>query len=146
MNDMKKITVAVCVDDDMQTLFFGKRQSRDRVLIEDLVSSSKEKVFINSFSEPIFSDKESYILSENPMEDCPQGGVVFAENFQLLPYISFIEKLILYRWNRKYPGDKKLDIDISQNGLFRLEEVFEFVGSSHERITKEIYTKKQDLI
>ena len=137
---MKKITVAVCVDDDMQIMFFGKRQSRDSVLISELISSASGKVYINEFSQPIFPDAESYALTLNPISDCPDGGTVFAENIPLAPHISVISRLVVYKWNRKYPGDRKLDINLSSGG-FRLTAVSDFVGSSHEKITKEIYER-----
>ena len=62
------------------------------------------------------------------------------ENHSINPYSEKVEALILYRWNRRYPFDRTLDFDPAENGLM-LREVTEFVGYSHEKITKEIYEK-----
>ena len=37
MQRKKQISVAVCVDDALGMMFGGRRQSRDRVLIEDFL-------------------------------------------------------------------------------------------------------------
>ena len=60
------------------------------------------------------------------------------ENQQITPYADKIEQIILYKWNRKYPADFKLDLELRN---WELIEVLEFVGSSHERITREIYQR-----
>ena len=51
-----------------------------------------------------------------------------------------LEGLVLYRWNRRYPADAWLDVRPGPPGwtLARREE---FSGHSHERITKEVYTR-----
>ena len=54
------MTVAVCVDDKMGMLFNHRRQSRDKVLIDDLMNIA-EKVKINGFSEELFEDYKDRI-------------------------------------------------------------------------------------
>ena len=49
--------VAVCVDDAQGMTFFGKRQSSDRVLIEEFITSnSGRRVYITPFSARIFQN------------------------------------------------------------------------------------------
>lgn len=48
------------------------------------------------------------------------------------------EGLIVYRWNRTYPADLFLTLPLEQWTLVRQEE---FAGSSHQNITKEVYTR-----
>ena len=55
-------------------------------------------------------------------------------------YIEKIDNIIIYKWNRIYPSDLYFDIDI-KNGQWKLIETEEFQGSSHEKITKEIYRR-----
>ncbi len=45
------------------------------------------------------------------------------------------------KWNRTYPSDLYFDINV-QNEQWELIESEEFQGSSHEKITKEIYRRK----
>lgn len=138
---MKKITVAVAVDDREGMMIFGKRQSRDRVLIADFVSSMGDKpIFISPFSKVIFEPHENVNIVENPFLESSDGGACFIESFALSPYIDMIETLVIYRWNELYPSDVKLDVDVEKSG-YKLVSVREFQGSSHERITKEVYKK-----
>ena len=138
---MKKLTVAVALDDGQGMLFFGKRQSRDRVLIDDLLGSvDGAEVYISPFSKLLFEGKSGVNITESPIEDAPSGAVCFIENIRLSPYIDLIDTLIIYRWNRLYPSDFKFDIDIKKMG-FTLDTAEEFTGSSHEKITKEIYRR-----
>ncbi len=139
--NMKKITVAVAVDDKEGMTVFGKRQSRDRMLIADFVSSMGDKpIFISPFSKVIFEPYDSINIVEDPFLESSDGGACFIENVALSPYIDMIETLVIYRWNELYPSDVKLDVDVKNAG-YKLISVSEFKGSSHDRITKETYEK-----
>lgn len=48
------------------------------------------------------------------------------------------DRLVLYRWGRRYPADRRLDLPPKG---WRLEGRTEFPGRSHDMITKEIYIK-----
>ena len=48
------------------------------------------------------------------------------------------DRLVLYRWGRHYPADRRLDLPPEG---WRLEGQTEFPGRSHDMITKEIYVK-----
>ena len=138
---MRRLTVIVCLDDRNGMTFNNRRQSRDRTLIDELCASHRGVIYINEYSLPLFEKhRDRVCVSLDPMRDCPDGGAVFAENIPLSPYLSEIEQLTVYRWNRIYPRDRTLDLDIPSSGLM-LGESTEFTGSSHERITKEVYRK-----
>ena len=49
-----------------------------------------------------------------------------------------IEQFIIYRWNRVYPADVSVEIGAE----WKLTETEEFLGFSHEKITKEIYCRE----
>ena len=138
---MKKLTVAVVLDEREGMMIFGKRQSRDRVLVADFVSSVIDSpIFISPFSKVIFDPHENVNIVENPFLDSSDDGACFIESFALAPYIDMIETLIIYRWNELYPSDVRFDIDIDESE-FKLISTSEFKGSSHDRITKEIYKR-----
>lgn len=137
---MKKITVAVCLDDNGGMMFNSRRQSRDRVLIGELCESVKGKIYIHDYSRLLFdaySDK--VIVSDNPLSECADGGVCFIENLKLAPYADEINEIILYKWNRLYPSDMKFDLSFNN---YRVIQKKEFVGSSHDKITKLTLRKK----
>ena len=46
----------------------------------------------------------------------------------------------MYRWNRVYPADTYFDIDLVKEG-FVLRDTRELEGNSHEKITKETFTR-----
>ena len=130
----RRLRVVLCLDDEGGMTFFGKRQSRDRVLIDELCSSTDGMIYISSFSSHLFGGHEDRVsVCRDPLSECPDGATVFVENLALKPYADEIEEILLYRWNRLYPSDKK--IDISFDG-FRVISKKEFVGSSHDKITK----------
>ncbi|MBE6634286.1 MAG: ribonuclease Z [Ruminococcaceae bacterium] len=138
---MKKITVALCLDDGLGMTFCGKRQSRDRLLIDDLLQSiGSRPLWIHPYSSLLFEGKATPHVSERPMEDCPGGAVCFLETEPPTAYLPQIDRILLYRWNRLYPSDLRFQIDPRLLG-YRLTEVSEFAGSSHDRITKEVYEK-----
>ena len=135
------ITVAVCLDDRGGMMLFGRRQSRDRVLIGELCESADVTIYTNRFSEMLFAGHEDRIaVSDNPLDECPDGGIAFIENLPLLPHIDRISRLISYKWNRLYPSDVKIDIDLSAFGVIGRKD---FVGSSHDKITKLTLMRKE---
>ena len=138
---MRQITVALCVDDENGMMFGGRRQSRDRVLIGELMQShGKTTVCIGPYSKLLFSEYPEVQLCEDPLEECPNGGVCFIEDCSVLKHLQEIGTLIVYHWNRRYPADFYFEFDPIAQG-FTLVSVQEFEGSSHEKITKEIYRK-----
>lgn len=136
------MTVFVCIDDKGGMTFFGKRQSRDSVLIKDVIEHADDGlIYVSDFSEKLFSDSDASVISvPSPLESAGDGSYVFVENLPLAPYKNKIKSLVIYRWNRIYPSDKKLDIDPRALGM-SLSESYDFEGSSHPRITKEVYER-----
>lgn len=131
--------VAICVDDDFGMLFNSRRQSRDRILIEDFMKSAVgNKIFIRSFSEKLFADMD-VTVNDMCLEEAGENDFCFIEDESLLPYSSRIKTLIIYKWNRKYPADFVFEMPEG----FVLTETMEFQGSSHEKITKEIYKNEK---
>ncbi len=133
--------VFVCVDDDGGMLFGDKRQSRDRLLLADVRQTATDgRLLINSFSEGLFRKEGGYTLSDDPLKEAEKTDFCFIENLPLAPYKQEIDTLYVYKWNRRYPATTHLDIDPQRAG-FTLTEKTDFVGSSHEKITKETYKK-----
>lgn len=135
------MTLVCCVDDIMGMAFFGRRQSRDSHLYEDLVKEADGKL-INMLqrSAPLFANTDAHIAaSEAPWEAAAEDEFCFIEFSSPSVFEEKAEKIILYRWNRRYQSDVKFDIDLSK--WKKLSEI-EFPGSSHEKITKEVYIRE----
>ena len=136
------MTVIVCIEDRGGMLFMKRRLSKDRILTENVAETVGDGIlYISEFSEALFSDSDISVMSvSNPLISADEGDFVFIENLELKDYIEKIKKLIVYKWNRKYPFDFSLDIEPLKCG-FKLIESCDFKGSSHDKITREIYEK-----
>lgn len=136
------MTVFVCIDDRGGMLFNKRRQSRDSRVIEDVIRTAEDGVlYISDFSEMLFEESEASVISvPDPLESAGEGGFVFIENRHLKEHIKKIDRLIIYKWNRKYPSDFTLDIDPIADG-FKKKSTREFGGTSHDKITREDYVK-----
>ena len=133
-------TAVVCIDDRGGMTFNKRRQSKDRVMLAELISSFPDKkILINDFSAKLFADyPESVLLLPSPLDAAEDGDVCFIENLPLAPVKSKIARMIIYKWNRHYPQSTALDVNPEALGLSLVSST-DFVGSSHEKITKEIY-------
>ncbi|MBR6916710.1 MAG: hypothetical protein IKN38_00865 [Clostridia bacterium] len=69
------------------------------------------------------------------------GDAYFDELSDPAPMIGRAERLVIYRWNRKYPADVYLTADPYDEG-FRLSGISDFKGTSHDRITEEVWVRK----
>ena len=138
---MRKITVSVCVDDNLGMTFLGRRVSRDRVLVEEFMQMANGKrVLATPFSKILFQNYPEVILCDDPFGEAKDGDFCFIENLYLRPHLEDIDTLVIYRWNRVYPKDMRLDVSPRDDG-FKLLSSKDFVGSSHDKITKEIYKR-----
>lgn len=131
------MTVFVCVDDNFGLTFNNRRQSRDSAVIEKIKEFVGENtLYIRPFSAKML--KESVVISENMLDECSHGDYCFAEDVDLAEYADKISTLVLFKWNRDYPSDMKLTMDFDG---WQMEEAFDFVGTSHEKITCEVWKK-----
>lgn len=95
---------------------------------------------MSSYSKPLFADcRNEIICGENFTELAEKDDFCFAENIDPAAFESKIQKIILYKWNRRYPSDLKFTVDLSG---WRLSETTDFQGSSHEKITEEVYVRQ----
>ena len=129
----------VCLDERKGMMFNNRRQSRDRVLIDDMIDMiGDDKLYIVPYSESLFENKEIKLkVKKNPLKAADENWC-FIENLPVAEYKDEIETVVIYHWNRHYPGDFFFDLELDS---YTLESSEELVGSSHEKITKEIWNK-----
>ena len=132
--------VIVCVDDRGGMMFNKRRLSRDREVIKDILSGLVgEKLCMDRYSASLFEEAgEMILVDEEFLAYAEKNEVCFVEDKALTPYIDRIDTVTVYRWNRCYPADFYLDLELDK---WKKVHVSEFGGNSHEKITKEIYTK-----
>lgn len=137
-----EMIVIVCTEDRGGMLFNNRRVSKDRTVIQKILELSEgKKLWIHPFSEKLFEQEhpENCCVDENFLEKAGEGDICFVENQSLKGTEGRIEKLIVFGWNRAYPFDLKLDLDLEQMEKTAEEE---FAGYSHEKITRLQYRKK----
>ena len=133
--------IIVAIDDKEGMLFNHRRQSQDHELRKRILEITQNKpLWMNQYSMKQFSteDASNLKIDDDFLVKAEIGDYCFVENNSLSQYLNKIEEIILFRWNRKYPSDFYFDINLS-DGNWTLEKTNEFKGSSHEKITEEIY-------
>jgi len=133
--------VIVCIDNNNGMMFNNRRQSQDCNLRKHILNLTKDsKLYMNSYSYEQFSEEtniKNIIVDEDFLNKVSQKEYCFVENISLSTYADKIEKIVLYKWNRNYPSDFKLDINVNEG--WNMIYTSEFEGFSHEIITEEIY-------
>lgn len=136
------MNLIVCIDDKNGMAFHQRRQSMDRMLRENIMQLCGDKpLWMDAYSARQFADRPAEILLREDaacLEKAEPGEYCFVETVDPAPYAGCVEKLILYKWNRHYPADLYFTISLSD---WKLEQQTEFAGSSHEKITREVYGK-----
>ena len=135
------MNVIAVIDDKLGMMFNKRRQSKDSELRKDMLKEVGEnKLWMNTYSLGQFEEEvgTNVCVVEEFVDKAKSGEYCFVENIAITEYEDRIEKLILYKWNRVYPSDLKLDIDLKSSS-WHLVSTEEFAGSSHENITKEVW-------
>ncbi len=136
------MNVFICVDDNNGMLFNGRRQSRDEAIVKDILEfAGNDKIWMSSYSSKLFlASPDRILIEDNFLKDTLKYGNCFLENVPLKSYEDRIENLIVYGWNRVYPADTYLDVDLITD--WEMIDTKEFGGKSHEKITRKIYRRK----
>ena len=164
------VRIIVCVDNRMGISFNHRRVSRDRVVAGDILEMVRGNVLwmapgAEKLFEEILKVKEKEDDGGKKEQECKEktqdtgelkaekmwkidldfltkAGAeefCFVEGENLAGYEGKITEIVLYRWNRDYPADLFFEVDLSK---WELEERKEFSGYSHEKITREIYSRQ----
>ena len=136
------MNVIVCIDDAGGMLFNKRRQSKDRVLrarARELAQG--QPLWMNSYTAAQFAeDGCEVVVDEDFLLHAPANAWCFVETDDPGPYLQTIGQLAVYRWNRRYPSDVKFPIAYFEEN-WQLVSRENFAGSSHEQITREVYTR-----
>lgn len=137
--------IIVCVDERFGMMFHNRRQSQDRGLRKRILELTAGKTLrMNHYSYKQFEKDEkitdsNLICQEGFLSCAEEDDYCFVEDADIQPYLPQIKTIVLYKWNRSYPFDWKFSLDLIG---WTLQSVREFAGSSHERITEEIYIRE----
>lgn len=133
--------VIVCCEKNNGMMFNNRRVSHDKVVSEIIVELTKSnKLWMDNYSYALF-EKLNVIninLAENTLAEAADSEYCFIEKQELPPYEKWINEIVVFRWDRDYPFDKELDVNLSE---WKLKHSEEFRGNSHEKITMEVYER-----
>lgn len=135
--------VIIFLDDRNGMLFNKRRQSRDQAVTDEICMLCQGKVlWMNDYSYPVYGNLKGVEIKccQDFIQKAGTGEYALVETDDLKTHAENIEELLVFRWNRSYPSDKKLGLDLSE---WQCAEEKEFPGNSHEKITLEKYIKSQ---
>lgn len=135
--------IITCVDDNMGMMFNHRRLSQDRVLRERVLQlTGGSRLWMNHYSAKQFESLHAPQINvdDDFMSQAVAGDFCFIEDTDIRAFKQWVEKIILFKWNRQYPSDQDFPIALKQEG-WKLSQTEDFVGSSHNKITEENYTK-----
>ena len=127
----------VCVDKSNGMLFNSRRQSQDSVLREKMLGIiGNDKLFLNAYSAKQFEKADNLHISETFIKDAGVNDFCFIENCDIPD--DGITEVYIFNWNRDYPADRYFELDLKPFKKIKTES---FEGSSHKKITLEVYKK-----
>lgn len=134
--------LVACVDRKNGMSFYGRRQTKDRVVQERILQDAYPgKVAMSRRCAAGFpAEFQPHIICrDNPMETASgQFCMIGAEKAS--QYADQIEKVILYRWDTVYPADACFDLPLDDG--WELESETYFDGHSHPDVRREVYVRK----
>lgn len=132
--------VILTVENRNGMLFNHRRVSRDQKVCERILAYCKgQELWMNAYSGKLFDafdTKDGIHIAEDFLEQFP--AICFVEDQDITPWLSRIDTIVLFRWNRDYPADFFFRTDLSSWTMTSREE---FPGKSHDLITMEVYEK-----
>lgn len=135
----------LCLDDNNGMMFNNRRLSQDKKIRERILKiTSGSKLFMNSYSYNQFKNENfnNIIVDEDFLKNASKSHYCFVENTNVSDYLNKVEKIIIYKWNRKYPSDVKLELNL-KDSVFKLNQSTNFQGNSHTKISEEVYTYEE---
>lgn len=129
--------LVICLDQRGGICFNHRRQSKDRLLRQRLLELTGDRpLWMNAYSARQFEEASPNIrVADNFADLAGEGEFCFVETLEPLGLLSGAEELIVFRWDKVYPADRRF----SPETFGHLAEREEFQGHSHACITLERY-------
>ncbi len=135
------MTLIVCFDMRRGVTFFGKRQSADAKVKNRIIEIADGKpIYMTEYSASLFKNTDAEVRIVSDIGSAPEDAAVFAESAELSAFRGRVTRFVIYRWNKLYPRDGSADFYPFDEGMW-LVSMTDFNGSSHERVTEEIWEK-----
>ena len=135
------MVIITCIDDSNGILFNNRRVSSDRILNQWVIDYiGGHKLWLREYSKILFEQYSNIEVCDDYLDKAGKGDFCFVEDGKLANYEEKVEKLIVCKWNRRYPSDVKLP-ELFSSKCNNKSVITEFEGSSHDKITVEEWCK-----
>ena len=134
--------IIACIDDHCGMSFNKRRQSRDRVVIDQICKFVKGYVlWISPASMGLFKERDITIKQNSTYLDLAADDDFCFVEFDLIDNVlPKVDSVYLFQWNTEYPADLLFPMSkILQE--FKLMEKHDFIGYSHPIITLEVFKR-----
>jgi hypothetical protein len=126
-------------------LFNKRRQSKDSILIDNVIQKVNEvenaTLWLSDYSRELFVDSglELKDINELSLAEASDKDFIFIEDVSVdiqdvLENTESNHYLYLYKWNKVYPADRRLDVTEDYFNHFEVLSTETFEGNSHEEI------------
>ena len=137
--------IAIFILDDRKGMMFNhRRQSRDSKVTHKILELAVHgTIRMSPYTAPLFEGIQSDAriqVSDHFLEEAQDNDFCVIEGEPSFD-VNKVKRLIIFWWNRKYPGDVLFTVDL-ENGTWFRERAEEFQGTSHEKITMEHYIRR----
>jgi len=133
------LKIAICIEKSGGILFGGKRLSQDSILRNKLKELAGDgKLLMNEYSAKQFESNEKLKVCEDFILSAGQNDICFVENVEIP--MDKVSEVYLFNWNRDYPADTYFEFEPKESNFKRIKKE-DFVGSSHKKITLEVYRR-----
>ena len=130
--------IIVCLEDNNGMMFNRRRVSSDAVVTRRILEiAGGKKLWMSPYSSKLFAG-ENVCIAEDFLSRAKTGEYCFVEDADIDGYTDRMEEMIVFRWNRRYPSDRKFLLSLDEWKLVSTEE---FAGKSHPLITQEVYER-----
>lgn len=135
--------VVVVLDNSNGLMFNNRRQSQDKFLRKHIRQLTEgKKLLMNTYSFQQFQeDTPDICVDEDFLNIASAEDYCFVEDSKFILKLEEISHIYIYRWNRAYPADVKLNTDFLKHGWI-LNYESDFAGNSHEKITMEEWIRE----
>ena len=131
-----------CVDQKNGVAFHGRRQTSDAAVFRDIFKAADNDMYgveVLEYTQPLWDAfvRAEALPSWHPAFEA-ESGAIFTELNDCEGYELYYPTVILYRWDKVYPADVILKLDLTK---YHLVEIYEFQGTSHEKVRRETYER-----
>lgn len=137
------MTLIAVIDDAGCMTFHKRRQSSDRNLLARIIEIAKSNiVWMDSYTAAQFHRPFEYNFRVSDLwpELVKDRDYVFMERPNARLKENMVDQVILFHWNRRYPGEEKFPLELKAPD-WEKRKTDTFPGYSHKWITEEVWER-----